>query len=165
MKIPLPHRRRPAGILLIECLVYFSVFAILTSIGFAAFYLCWNQSKAVVYATEDIEAALRAGERWRTDVRAASGSISIEQKPGSQTVRLRERGKIVVYRFGDGEMRREISTSQNSELLLPKVKTSLMTLETQAGVTDCRWELQLAQRRSETQLPLLFTFEAAQLKP
>jgi len=45
------------------------------------------------------------------------------------------------------------------------VLTSQMSVEPHDGATGCRWELQLVQRRPETQLPLLFTFEAARSKP
>lgn len=165
MRITIPQSRRPAGILLIECLVYIAVFAILTSVGFAAFYLCWDQSKAVVYATEDIGAALRAGERWRADIRAATGTISMKQHADGQTVQIPEKGKVVIYRFETGEVRRETSASQNSELILSKVQSSRIGSVSGNGVAGYRWELQLAERRPETQLPLLFTFEAAENKP
>ncbi|HUC86311.1 MAG TPA: hypothetical protein VL970_14025 [Candidatus Acidoferrales bacterium] len=165
MKITSTTAHRFAGILLIECLVYIAVFAILTSIGLATFYLCWNQSKAVVYATDDISAALRAGERWRADMRSATGPVLLEQSAGGQTVRISEAGGEVIYRFKASEVRRERSKSQNPDLLLSRVKTSQMSVEPRDGVTAYRWELQLALRRPETQFPLVFTFEAAQPKP
>ena len=42
MKFPstISSVRRQAGILVVECLVYISVFGILTGIGTAAFYFC-----------------------------------------------------------------------------------------------------------------------------
>ncbi len=167
MKLPnaISKSRRAAGILLIECLVYIAVFAILTAIGFAAFYLCWDHSKALIYATDDIGSALRAGERWRADVRAATGPISIESTAAGEVVRIPEPEKEIIYRFESGEVRREISTVKNSRLLLQQVNTSQMRMEERAGVTAWRWELVLNERRPETQLPLLFTFEAAQTKP
>jgi Tfp pilus assembly protein FimT len=167
MKLPtaISKTRRAAGIMLIECLVYIAVFAILTGIGFAAFYLCWDHSKALIYATDDIGSALRAGERWRADVRGATGKISIESTAAGDVVRIPESEKEIIYRFDSGEVRREISTLKNSQLLLQKVNTSQMRTEERAGVTAWRWELVLNERRPETQLPLLFTFEAAQTKP
>ena len=59
--------RACAGILLVECLVYLGVFAVLIGIGYGTFYMCWDYSKALCYATDDIASALRAGERWRAD--------------------------------------------------------------------------------------------------
>jgi hypothetical protein len=165
MKMTLATSRRTAGIMLIECLVYLAVFALLTSIGLAAFYLCWDHSKALIYATDDIGATLRAGERWRADVRNATGKISLEPSATGDLVRLPERERAVVYRFEAGEVRREIPALHTSQLLLARVKTSQMSVESRGSVTAWRWELELGLRRPETQLPLLFTFEAAQTTP
>ena len=166
MKISAPSKSRHiAGILLVECVTYIAVFAILTAIGFAAFYLCWDDSKAVIYATDDIGAALRAGEHWRADVRSASGKITVENSAAGELMRIPASGKEIVYRFESGELHREISAGQNPQLLLATVKTSQMSEDMRDGVTAWRWELDLVVRRSETHLPLLFTFEAAQPKP
>jgi hypothetical protein len=157
--------RRQTGILLIECLVYIAVFAILLGIGTAAFYFCWDHSKALIYATDDIETALHAGERWRADVRGATGTISVEKTANGELVRIPEAGKEIVYRFDSSGVRREISALNHSQLLLPKVKTSVMLADTRGTVSAWRWELELQQRRREMQLPLMFTFEAVPTKP
>jgi hypothetical protein len=161
-----PHNSNSAtGMLLIECLVYITVFAILLGIGTAAFYFCWDHSKALIYATDDITAALRAGERWRADVRSATGKISVETTASGETVTIPEGAKDIFYRFASGEVRRQVASSDFSELVLPKVKSSQMKMDVRGNVTAWRWELELVQRRPETHLPLLFTFEAAQTKP
>jgi hypothetical protein len=165
MKVIIHKSRHAAGLLLIECLMYIAVFAILTGIGTACFYLCWDQSKAVVYATDDIGAAFRAGEHWRADVRNATGPISVEQTADGQQIHIPGHDNAIVYRFASGEVRREIPNTQRSDLLLAKVNSSQMTREMRDGVIAWRWELDLAVRRPETHLPLLFTFEAAQPKP
>jgi hypothetical protein len=167
MKLPRPisKTRRTAGILLTECLVYLSVFTILLGIGTAAFYFCWDHSRALIFATDDIAAALHTGERWRADVRAATGKISVETTTVGEVVRIPELEREVVYCFESGEVRREISAVNFSQVLLPKVKSSQMQTEARGGVTAWRWELELTPRRKETALPLRFTFAAAQSKP
>jgi hypothetical protein len=157
--------RGKSGILLVECLVYIAVFAILLGGATTVFYFCWDHSKALIYTTDDIASALRAGERWRADVRAATGKISVEMTATGEVVKIPEGGKEILYRFDSGEVRRRISSSEFSQLLLPKVKTSQMKLDARDAVNAWRWELELAQRRKETHLPLLFTFEAAQMTP
>ena len=131
MKMPrnIARVRHQAGILLVECLVYIAVFAILLGVGTAAFYFCWDHSKALVYATDDISSALRAGERWRADVRGATGKISVETTATGELVRIPGAEREIVYRFESGEVRRETGTSNHSWLLLPKVKTSQMKLD------------------------------------
>ena len=168
MKLPsaISKSRRVAGILLTECLVYIAVFAILTGIGFAAFYLCWDHSKALIYASDDISSALRAGERWRADVRAATGKIIVETNATGEVVQIPEGARVVSYRFESGEVRRQISASGNPQLLLANVRASKMEMDDRGGVRAWRWELELLQRRKGTFLPLRFTFEAAaQAKP
>ena len=151
--------------MLIQCIVYMAVLAILLGIGMAAFYFCWDHTKGLTYATDDIASALRAGERWRADVRAATGKIGIETTTNGEVVRIPEFKNEIVYRFESGELRREISNMKNPQVLLPKVKNSRMESELRGDVTAWRWELELAERRKETHLPLRFTFEAAQTKP
>jgi Tfp pilus assembly protein FimT len=167
MKPPrnIPRVPRQAGVLLIECLVYIAVFGILLGGGMAVFYFCWDHTKALTYATNDIAAALRAGERWRADVRAATGEISVATTKTGEVVRIPGTEKEVIYRFESGAVRREIPAAHLSRLLLPKVKTSQMTAAARGSVNAWRWELELTERRKETHLPLLFTFEAAQAKP
>ncbi len=162
---PISKTKCTAGSMLVECLVYIAVFAILMAIGTAAFYFCWDHSQAVIYATDDIASALHAGERWRADVRTATGEISFETTAVGEVVRIPEAGKQIVYRFESGEVRREIPGSNISQLLLPKVKASQMAADARGSVNAWRWELQLAGRRKETHLPLRFTFAAVPTKP
>jgi hypothetical protein len=158
------HRRR-SGMMLIECLVYIAVFAILTGIGLASFYFCWDHTRGTIYAADEVESALRAGEGWRADVRAATGKISVATTATGALVMIPEGERKILYRFAAGELRREIPAQNISRLLLPKVKVSEMKTEAREGVTAWRWEIAVTPRRKEASLPLLFTFEAAQTKP
>ena len=157
--------RRVAGIMLTECLVYLAVFALVVGEGTVAFYYCWDHSKMLVYAADDITSALRAGEHWRADVRAATGKISVETTAAGMVARIPEATNEIVYRFESGEVRREIPAANKSQLLLPKAEASQMKAETRGDVTAWCWELSLKPRRAESQKPLRFTFEAAQMKP
>ena len=157
--------RRCAGILLIECLVYLAVFATLVGGGTAVFYFFWDHSKALIYEANDIESALHAGEGWRADVRAAAGKITADSTPAGEVVRIPQPGGVIIYRFASGELRREVPALNDSRLLLPKVKTSRMETDVRGGVTGWRWELEMAQRRKEMNLPMRFTFEAVPPKP
>lgn len=158
-------RQHRSGIMLIECLVYIFVFAVLLGGGMAVFYYCWDHTRAVIFTAGEIESTLRAGETWRADVRAATGRVSIESTATGEVVRIPRNEKEIVYRFSDGELRREIPAQNHSRVLLAKVKTSEMKTTPRSDVTAWRWELELTPRRKEARLPLLFTFEAAQPKP
>jgi hypothetical protein len=155
------HARAQAGYLLIECLVYLSVIVVVLGLGTGAFYVCWDYSKALHYATDDINAALHAGERWRADIRHATGKITLETTPEGEWVRIPHGTNELIYSFNAGEVRRQIAASNFSELLLPRVSVSQMVAETRGPVAAWRWEVELTPRRKETRLPLWFTFEAA----
>jgi hypothetical protein len=155
-----PDRAR-TGFLLIECLVYMSVIVVVLGLGLGAFYVCWDYSKALHYATDDINAALHAGERWRADIRNATGNIRVETTANGERLWIPHGDSEIIYNFDDGEVRRQVAAAGFSELLLPKVKGSQMVTETRGPVTAWRWEVELTPRRKETHLPLRFTFEAA----
>lgn len=157
--------RRQAGVLLTECLVYLAVFAILLGIGTAAFYFCWDHTRATIFVTNQVGSALLAGERWRADVRNATGTISVVTTAAGETVTIPAGENKIIYRLEAGELRREIPAQNRSWLLLEKVRSSEMKTEPREGATAWRWELELTPRRSAMNFPLLFTFEAAQAKP
>ena len=163
MKLPpaIARARVPAGYLLLECVVYIAVFAIVLGVGLTTFYLCWDNSKALLYNTDDIASALHAGERWRADVRGATGKIAVETTNEGERLRIPCGTNTVLYRFNAGEIRRQLASSSFSESLLPAVKTSQMMMSQRGPVSAWRWELELKLHHKETHLPLMFTFEAA----
>jgi uncharacterized protein YndB with AHSA1/START domain len=153
--------RNAPGASIIECLVYLGVLAVVLALGFNAFYVCWDYSKALHWATDDVTAALRAGERWRADIRGATGKITVETTAQGEQLRIPRRPTAIIYSFKAGELHRQFASSRFSELVLPTVKASQMVKETRGSVNAWRWELELTPRRKETRLPLQFTFEAA----
>jgi len=156
------RNRMAAGWLLVEAVTYFAIVVMVTAAGSAAFYLCWDHSKALISAGDDIAAALSAGERWRADVRGATGDISIEAAPSGQVMKIPEGEREIVYSFDSAQVLRQTEPSAFPVPLLRGVKSSEMREETRDGVRAWRWELEVAQRRREMHLPLLFTFEAAE---
>ncbi|HZI34057.1 MAG TPA: hypothetical protein VFF11_17090, partial [Candidatus Binatia bacterium] len=96
----------------------------------------------------------------RADVRAATGKISMETTTNGETLRIPVGTKAVIYRFANGELRREIPGQNDSRPVLAKVNISEMKPESRDGITAWRWELKLTPHHSETRFPLLFTFEA-----
>jgi hypothetical protein len=157
----IPCARVPAGYLLIECLVYIVVFAVITGLGLATFYLCWDNSKALRYTTDDIAAALRAGERWRADIRGATGKITVEQTAAGELLLIPCGTNEILYRFTAGEIHRQSTPSGFAESTLTAVETSQMVMDERGPVSAWRWELDLRPHRQVTHLPLQFTFEAA----
>jgi len=150
-----------AGVLLLECLVYIALFAVILNLALITFYLCWDNSKALTYATDDIASALRAGERWRADVRSATGKITAETTSQGENLRIPRGKSVILYIFSAGGIHRRLASSDFSESLLATVQASQMVSDSRGAVNAWKWELQLKSRRKETHLPMLFTFEAA----
>ena len=163
MKLPqnISRARRASGVFLIECLVYIFVFAIVLGGATTAFYFCWDHSDALIGAADDINSALHTGERWRADVRGATGPITVQTNATGEVVRIPEGARVVSYHFESGKVSRQFSATAKPLLLLSNVKTSQMTMDRRGDVSAWRWELELVPARKETHLPLRFTFEAA----
>lgn len=149
------------GYLLLECLVYIAVFAVVTGLGLMTFYQCWDNSKALRLTTDDVAAALRAGERWRADIRGATGNITIEKTASGELLRIPCGTNVILYRFADAKIRRQLASSGFAESTLTAVEVSQMVKDTRGTVTAWRWELALKPHHKATHLPLQFTFEAA----
>ena len=156
-------RRRIAGVSLIECLVYIVIFAILLAGGTAAFYFCWDHTRATIFSANEISAVLQAGETWRADVRNATGKISVEDSAAGETVKIPVAGNEIVYRFSENCWQRE--TANRSWVLLEKVAGSQVQSAARDGVNAWRWELEMQPHRKESRHPLRFTFAAVQTQP
>lgn len=167
MKLPpsIHHSRAIVGIMLMECLVYIALFTVIVGLGMATFYLYWDNSKALRYATEDITAALRTGERWRADIHSATGEITVETTVAGELLRIPHGTNEIFYRFNAGEIRRQSAPSGFVEPMLTAVQASQMVMDKRGSVNAWRWELQLKPRRHEARLPLQFTFEATGTAP
>ena len=152
-----------SGIMLIECLVYIAAFSVVVGLGFAAFYVCWDTSRALQAQADDITRALRAGERWRADIRAATGTILVRTAPDGQTVEIPHGTNSVAYRFTAGQISRKLAATGQWSILLPKVKASQMQADPRTRVTAWRWDVELMPARTKVRVPPLFTFEAVPL--
>lgn len=159
-------RRSKAGIMLVECLVYMSVLAVIFGLAFSAFYHCQSQSNQLRRNAQDIALAMRAGERWRADIRAAAAPPRWEAAGETQVLVIpRAGGQETLYAFADKQVLVKTGGATNWTVLLPSVKSSRMRPENRAAVSAWRWELELQTRQKTVRLPPLFTFLAVAPKP
>ncbi len=161
MKVRLNITRvRAAGIMLLECLVYIGVLTIILGLGGTAFYLCWDNARDLRRVTDDITRTVRAGERWRADIRHSTGRITVETDPDGQLVRIPSGTNEVLYAFTAGAVGRKLLSADGWTMILPKVKTSRMEADNRTHVKAWRWEVELVPVRAKTGLRPLFTFES-----
>lgn len=149
---------RSRAFTIIECLVYIGLFALLLGLGTVAFYRCFDNMKGLRRNADEITRAVRAGELWRNDVRAAARAIQFEES--EQTIRIPQRDREVVYKFADAQVFRKTGADAPWLVLLPKVKNSQMTSDPRTHVTAWRWELELQPTQKTARTRPLFTFLA-----
>jgi Tfp pilus assembly protein FimT len=164
MNIPaanlLVPRRATRGVSLFECLVYISLVTVVLGIATAVFYKCWDAHRAIRRNADDIVRALHAGERWRADIRAATGRIQLIESNGVERLRVPGPRGGVVYSFADGEVRRQANPAAPELVVLSSVKSSRMKTDARQIVTAWQWDLELKSNRKDMRLRPLFTFEA-----
>ena len=156
--------RRPgsseSGILLVECLVYLSCFFVALGAAFAVFHQTLSFSRDLRRNADDIARVLKAGERWRTDVRAATGRIVVEEGPGGRALRIPQPGGATTYLFVTNAVLRCADASERCETILSAVKESRFVSEPRQHVTAWRWDLELPSRLKAVRVYPLFTFTA-----
>lgn len=156
-----PLKSGAAGIMLIECVVYIALMFVIGSLGLAAYYNCWEQSQALHRNADDISRALQAGERWRADIRQATGKITVEYGSNSQFLSIPIGvTKNIQYRFNENQVQRKASSENRWTSVLSAVKTSNMKAASRNYIVAWSWELELMSK-SKSHLRPLFIFEAA----
>jgi hypothetical protein len=158
-----PFRSRlPAGFMLVDCLAYIGLLAVLLTMAYLAFYRVSDHSRHLGQNAADIARALNAGERWRKDLRSAVGSPVLVESAQETVLHLPQLKGEVLYAYRDGGIYRRATarTNENWGLLLAGVKTSSMRQQKYSQVSAWRWELELGATQKVARVKPLFTFQA-----
>lgn len=140
--------------MLIDLLIYVAlVMGVLVLLGIV-FGRAASQAGGLRQNIADIERAMKAGERFRADVRAATGEIRSES------------GKLAIP-AGAGEIRYEFAGAnvlrfrpgiERPEVLLNSVKEARVFSDQREHATAWRLEVELDQRQKAARMRPLFTF-------
>ena len=160
MRMVLPHLRLTRGMMLIDCIVCIALLAIILTLAFAAFHRTTENSNRLSHNTADISRALHAGERWREDVRTASGEPRLDAENGTPLLRLSHAAGEIDYTFRDGKVLRRVLPATNWFVILPGVANSTMRAEPRRHVTCWHWDVELKGRQKVARVRPLFSFEA-----
>jgi Tfp pilus assembly protein FimT len=146
---------------LIEMLVYMSLLFVLMALGYAAMYKSMDASTGLRRNASDITQALNAGERWREDVRAATGPLRIEKINDEETrLHIPQAHGAVIYRFASNSVSRRVGSAEWAPAL-EHVNNSTFIADPRQKVTAWKWEVEMQPyRKSLTRLHPLFTFLA-----
>src|SRR5688572_8583407 len=128
MKIFAHAQKRNSGIMLLECLTYLAGLVVVMGLAYGAYYRCVASSTGMRRNAADIAKVLQCGERWREDVRLATGNLSVTEANEHQTVRIPQKSGAVIYIFENGTIKRSTDEKKWNSIL-PNVKASQMKKE------------------------------------
>ena len=154
------HFRLQRGLTLTECLAYIAVLGILIAIGGSTVAKAWDKSRALSRNSQDIERAINAGERWRADIRAATGPVELASASNNRTLRIPTQTGRIEYEFTGTNVCRRANEQAGWVTVLPTVKDSQMQRGTDPGVSSWQWELELQPSQKTVRIRPLFTFTA-----
>jgi Tfp pilus assembly protein FimT len=146
------------GMTLMEILVYIALLAVVLGAATKTFYECLSQSNSLRRNADDVARALDIGERWRADVRAATGPIQKTEVNGAAQIHIPSAQGEIIYTAAKGELLRQAGSAARGTVWLADVKASHMQSETRGSVTAWRWELELRSALHQPRLRPLFTF-------
>ena len=145
---------------MLDAMVYIAVLGVVLILASAVFDKGMRESAGLQRNISDIERALKAGERWRADVRAATGPIQVTRQSDAVAFAIPLREASIVYEMNSNEVRR-VGISLRPEVVLKGVQRSSMEQERRGNIVGWKWELELERRRKEARIRPLFTFMAA----
>ena len=139
---------------LIEMLVYIAVLAVVLTLSYAAYYRYDLYTRDLRRNADDIVRTMRAGERWRDDVRNATAPPHAIENG----VAIPHQSGEIDYVFADGTVWRQVAGVRS--IALRQVKASTISLDHCQHVDAWRWELELTSPKKRVLLRPLFTFTA-----
>jgi hypothetical protein len=149
---------QPRGISLLECIVYTAVFLTIATMGLLTYYRAEENNRRLRQNAEDILRTLRAGERWREDIRHATGPIRLAGPDTAPALLIPLTNGTLKYEFRDGAVWRQDGPKPHS--VLPGVLHSRMEPDPRQHVSAWRWEIELKPHQRVGRVKPLFTFEA-----
>ena len=152
--------RLASGFTLLECIVYCALLLLVSGLAFATYYRVTENNRDLRRNAADIVRTLQAGERWREDIRRASGPLQLTEAQAGQELAIPQTNGVVKYAFRDGTVWRQ--AGPRPEEALAGVVSSAMLKDVRQFVTAWRWEVQLKGRHHVARVTPLFTFEAVE---
>jgi len=153
-------KRRIAALMLIDLLIYISLLAFVLVLAGVVFNSGMVQGGHLRRNIADIERAMKAGERWRADVRAATAPPRLEQQGGAEFFFIPQGTNEIAYSCQSNRVYRFTSAREGAELALGLVKATQMVPEKRAFASGWKWEVELERRQKTVHVRPMFTFMA-----
>ncbi|MCS1411587.1 MAG: hypothetical protein M2R45_04787 [Verrucomicrobia subdivision 3 bacterium] len=151
-------RRKQSGIILVECLVYVAIVMTVVGLGTTLFFKFLSFHQDLDRNAADIARALKAGERWRADIRKATGPIRAFRESLQDYLEIPAGNQLIIYQFDQTNIWRHKSGETSPALFLEKVKECRFVSETRKHATAWRWEMELQTTKKTVRIQPQFTF-------
>lgn len=158
----LPPPRRVRGATLIEMLIYIGLLAVVLGVGVNGLIRVWGAHGTLRRQADAIVVAADTGERWRADIRSATGAIRSETTPDTQTLAIPVGNRVVTWGFANGLVWRQAAADRKAAPLLLGVRTSRMAPELREGVRTWIWDLELNRIPQKARTAPIYTFLAVE---
>jgi len=148
-------RRR--GIMLVECLIYLAITALLVGLGMALFIRCLNAASDLSRNADEIARTLSVGERWRADLRRATAPPRLAPDNSAELIIPQAQGPVT-YLVADDAIWRRDAPDVAWIRLLERVTHAEWNPDQRGPVTAWHFDLELKTRRPGARVRPLFSF-------
>ncbi len=146
--------------MLVEVIVYGALFIVIAGFAGGAFYRALDFSRSLRGNAQDIAQALQTGERWRAEVRSATGPARVVEEGPLRAFHIPKGENETVYLVDGRALFRSLGTNSPWVKLLSNVQNATFNRQEREGVVSWRWELELATKTKQVQVRPLFSFQA-----
>lgn len=148
------------GFLMVDCLIYIVVWSVIVGLAFSSFYRCLSSSRDLSRNANDVVRALQAGERWRDDIRAATGPPRLVTENDAVAFEIPTPSSLTVYIFEKDSIWRKADLAAPWQKVLAGVKSSRMERSPRKKVVAWSWEVELQTKKQQVRVRPLFNFVA-----
>jgi len=145
------------GIMLVECLIYLAITALLVGLGMAWFIRCLNAASDLSRNADEIARTLSVGERWRADLRRATAPPRLAPDNSAEFIIPQAKGPVT-YLVADDAIWRRDAPDVAWIRLLERVTHAEWNSDQRGAVTAWHFDLQLKSRKPNARLRPLFSF-------
>lgn len=126
----------------------------------SAFLKALSASRDLKRNAAHVTAALRAGEQWRGDLRAAVSRPTVIVQGAETAFEIPTATGMAVYLFHNGAVWRRSNPESPWDALIENVKASRIERDARQHVATWTWQIELKPRKQVVRIPPRFRFVA-----
>jgi len=159
IRVPRGHRAQ-AGILLIEAVVYLSLFFLISGLAGAGFYRALEHVRRLDRTANEIGTVVSVGELWRADIRSATAPIRLEGQGANPRLVIPHGSSNTIWTSDKDVVSRQPPGQRAGANVLHGLAASVFLRDHRENATSWRWEIELTPARTDPAIHPMFTFQA-----